>query len=56
MNCCTNLLDPAVYNYCRGHIISISEIDNATGGVINISKAKAITLLNNTVEMKIIDD
>ena len=53
MRCCTNLLDPSVYNDCRGHILQINEIDNVTGAIINIPRSKAILMLNNTVEMKI---
>ena len=50
------MLDPAVYNYCRGHILEINEIINDTGAIINIPKSRAIELLDNTVEMKIINN
>ena len=49
--CCTNLNDPAKYNGCRLQVISVTEINNLTGAVIDIPKSTTVQLSANTQEM-----
>ena len=49
--CCTNLNDPSVYNGCRLKVVSVTEINNETGAVIDIPHSSTFLLSQNTREM-----